>query len=70
MTTEEYFGKILSCLDDLSDAKGVSRCGLVYVLAQYIIGLREEITRQNQKYETRISELEGQLLSAEDEPAE
>lgn len=51
---DDLFNRIVSCMDELSDAKGISRCGLMYALAQLIDTYRE-------KAEARITELEKEL---------
>ena len=55
---DDLFNKIVSCMDELSDAKGVARCGLMYALSQLIDAYRKTAI-------DRISELEKMLKEHE-----
>ena len=63
--SEEVFDRIVSCMNELADAKGVSRCGLMYALAQLIETLQQGVTANEQFYLKKIAELEKKIKEYE-----
>jgi hypothetical protein len=59
LTPIEICGRMASCLNEMAEAKGVARCGLIYAMAQ-LIELMQDRLAEGQ---------EGQLCTTEHTPS-
>ena len=64
--SKEVVEKIVSCMNDLADAHGVARCGLMYAMAQLVDALNQGVNSNEGYYKNRIKELEKRLSKYED----
>lgn len=60
MTTkmEELYRNIITCMEELSEAKGITRCSLIYALAQLIDTYKNEVNKEIGSLKACIADLE------------
>lgn len=59
--SKEVINQIVSCMNDLADARGVARCGFMYAMAQLVETLNQGVNANEEYYKKMIADLKNRL---------